>query len=280
LTLAVLAEEGIPVEGLASQAVADFAGKTFDLAVTVCDSARQECAVFPGALRTVHWPFPDPVIHAVSEQDSAVSLEIFRTALNAIRKRIQRYLITVDFENRLHLIIDQLPGEIPSMRLSAYRELVSRCSLALDEQDPWAELPAIIADLMGAFGWGWNGIYLLKGNGAQRSLELLHAAGPPVCTTIEETPDSENNGMCFDAVNQGSILVASDVKKWPGYISCDEESGLETCSGMARPILDEAGDVVAVWDVDSTEPLNPADGLLLDALIEGFGANGTPRRMK
>lgn len=277
LALAVLAEEGISVEGLTSQAVADFAGEQFDLAVTVCDLARQECPVFPGALRTVHWPFPDPAIHTSGDQITKTGLQVFRTARDAIRERIQRYMISVDLERRLNLVIDQLPGDVPAVRRDAYRILVSRSCIALDDHDGWSLLPGIVGETMGSFGWGWNGIYQLKDGGSVRRLELLHGAGPPVCTTIEEQPDSQPSGMCFDAVQQGSILIAFDVTKWPGYISCDGESGLKTVAGIARPILDESGEVVAVWDLDCTEQLNPADALVMDALIEGFGANGPPR---
>lgn len=277
LAMAVLGEDGVSVEGLSSKAITDLDGESFDLAVTVCDSARDECPVFPGALRTVHWPFPDPAIHDSGDQISETGLQVFRTARDAIRARIQRFLVTVDLEQRLNLVIDQLPGDVPEARKKAYRNLVSRSCIALDEPDGWSLLPDIVGETMNSFGWSWNGIYLLKGGGSARRLELLHAAGPPVCTIIEEQVGSQTSGMCFDALHQGSILVAADVKKWPGYISCDGESGLDTVSGIARPIFDDSGEVVAVWDLDSTEPLNSADALVMDALIEGFGANGPPR---
>ena len=235
--------------------------------MTVCDLARQECPVFPGALRTVHWPFPYPAIHATDDQVSEIGLQVFRTARDAIRDRIQRFMVTVDLERRLNLIIDQLPGDVPVVRKDAYRILVSRSCIALDDQDGWSLLPGIVSETMESFGWDWNGIYLLKGSGSAHRLELLHGAGPPVCTVIEEQPDSRPSGMCFDAVNQGSILVAGDVKQWPGYISCDGESGLETVAGIARPILDPSGEVVAVWDLDCTQQLHPADALVMDALI-------------
>ncbi len=277
MALAVLEEEGISVEGLSSQGIDEFTGEPFDLAVTVCDSARQQCPAFPGALRTLHWPFPDPAIHATGDQITETGLQVFRTARDAIRDRIQRFMVTVDLERRLNLVIDQLPGDVPTVRKDAYRILASRSCIALDDQDGWSLVPGVVGETMGSFGWGWNGIYLLKGGGSTRRLELLHAAGPPVCNIIEERPDSGPSGMCFDAVHQGSILIAADVKNWPGYISCDGESGLETVASIARPILDGSGEVVAVWDLDSTEELIPADALVMDALLEGFGANGPPR---
>ncbi|MDG1456247.1 MAG: hypothetical protein P8R38_08550, partial [Planctomycetota bacterium] len=61
-----------------------------------------------------------------------------------------------------------------------------------------------------------------------------------------------------------------------GYVSCDGESGLNTVSAIVRPIFDENGDVVAVWDLDSSEEIHPCDALVMDALLEGFGAFGHP----
>ncbi len=56
----VLEEVGIDVSALRSKHLDEFSGKTFDLVVTLCDSAAAECPVFPGAKRRLHLPFPDP----------------------------------------------------------------------------------------------------------------------------------------------------------------------------------------------------------------------------
>ena len=48
LTLKVLREAGLPTEGLRSKSVQEFMGQKFDYVITVCDTARQNCPVFPG----------------------------------------------------------------------------------------------------------------------------------------------------------------------------------------------------------------------------------------
>jgi len=275
LAIAVLEEDQIQVDELQSQAMEDLNSQQFDLAVTVCDAARQHCPVYANATRTLHWPFPDPATHSEDGEITQQGLAVFRTARDAIRKRIQRHLLASDLIDRLDNIIEQLPGEIPEERRLAYGDLARRCAGALDEGHPWTALPEIVLEVMSPFGWDWNGIYLLRGEIPGRRLELAYAAGPPVCNTIQEQQGGAS-GMCFDAIEQGSILVAADVDRWPGYIRCDGESGLRTVAGIARPIFDESGEVVAVWDLDASEAVHASDALVMDALIERLGADGPP----
>lgn len=57
--LAALAEMGIDHAGR-SKDVAEFRNGNFDLVVTVCDSAKQECPAWLGKGLLVHRSFPDP----------------------------------------------------------------------------------------------------------------------------------------------------------------------------------------------------------------------------
>jgi len=57
--LAVLAEIGIRHQGR-SKSVNEFKGMDFDLVVTVCDSAAEECPLWLGKGKRVHHSFPDP----------------------------------------------------------------------------------------------------------------------------------------------------------------------------------------------------------------------------
>lgn len=60
LSIRVMAEEGVDISGHRSKSVAEFAGQPFDLVITLCDSAREACPIFPGAAKVVHEPIPDP----------------------------------------------------------------------------------------------------------------------------------------------------------------------------------------------------------------------------
>ena len=57
--LAALAEIGIQHAGR-SKLVDEFRGVDFDLVVTVCDSAAEECPVWLGKGKRLHHSFPDP----------------------------------------------------------------------------------------------------------------------------------------------------------------------------------------------------------------------------
>ncbi len=59
----VLAEEGIDISGKKTQSVVDLykSGKTYAYVITVCSrEAEENCPIFPGPVRRLSWPFPDP----------------------------------------------------------------------------------------------------------------------------------------------------------------------------------------------------------------------------
>jgi arsenate reductase len=59
--LEALSEIGIQHRGR-SKTADEFKGVDFDLVVTVCDSAAEECPIWLGRGRKVHQSFPDPAL--------------------------------------------------------------------------------------------------------------------------------------------------------------------------------------------------------------------------
>jgi arsenate reductase (thioredoxin) len=59
--ITVLAEIGIPHVGR-SKSVDEFRGVDFDLVVTLCDPANDECPIWLGRGKRLHHGFPDPAI--------------------------------------------------------------------------------------------------------------------------------------------------------------------------------------------------------------------------
>lgn len=90
LALKVLANAGIPTEGLRSKSWDEF-GKAdaplMDLVITVCDNAAGEvCPYWPGQPATAHWGYPDP---SDVTGDAAQKLDAFNQTLMAIRRRLE-----------------------------------------------------------------------------------------------------------------------------------------------------------------------------------------------
>jgi arsenate reductase len=75
-------EIGIDLSAHRSKSVDEFAGQAFDLVLTVCDSARDTCPVYPGHAVRRHHAFPDPALVKGTE---AVRLDAFRRVRDEIR---------------------------------------------------------------------------------------------------------------------------------------------------------------------------------------------------
>ncbi len=86
--LQVLAEWGIAHRGR-SKHVDEVRGLHFDLVVTVCDDAREQCPVWPGQGRVLHRGFPDP---AAATGTEAEVLAVFRQVRDAIAAMLAEVL--------------------------------------------------------------------------------------------------------------------------------------------------------------------------------------------
>lgn len=85
----VIEELGIDMSGQFSKSVYAMAERPFDLVITVCDSAKEMCPVFPRAVRQLHWPFYDPV---AAEGTVEERLPVFRRTRDLIRQKIREFL--------------------------------------------------------------------------------------------------------------------------------------------------------------------------------------------
>lgn len=87
--IAALQEIGIVHQGL-SKSTNEFLGTEFDLVVTVCDSANEECPLWLGKGKRAHYSFPDPALtddmQAFRNVRDAIALEI-PTLLKAFEEK-------------------------------------------------------------------------------------------------------------------------------------------------------------------------------------------------
>jgi arsenate reductase len=87
--LAALAEIGIQHTGR-SKLADEFRGQDFDLVVTVCDTAAEECPVWLGKGRKLHHSFPDP---AKAEGSDEQVMAAFRAVRDDIAREIPALLV-------------------------------------------------------------------------------------------------------------------------------------------------------------------------------------------
>jgi arsenate reductase len=92
LTVRVLAEAGVPSDGLRSKSVDEYLDQTFEYVITVCDDARQACPVFPGVHESLHWGYDDP---AAVEGSEEIRLAAFRRTMTAMGERIAQFVTLV-----------------------------------------------------------------------------------------------------------------------------------------------------------------------------------------
>jgi arsenate reductase len=84
-----MAELGIDISRQRSKPITEFEGQRFDLVITVCDSAREQCPFFPGAVRMLHVGFPDPGRASGTE---AERLAVFRRVRDEMRQKLMPLL--------------------------------------------------------------------------------------------------------------------------------------------------------------------------------------------
>jgi arsenate reductase len=103
--VAVMAEIGIDIGSHQSKNLGTFQGEHFDWVITVCDQARRECPVFPGAEQTAHWGIDDP---SEVEGDDADRMAAFRKARDELRSRVRMLLLTASREELGHPVAERI----------------------------------------------------------------------------------------------------------------------------------------------------------------------------
>jgi arsenate reductase len=87
--VAVMQEIGIDISNFRSKSIAEFLTQPFDYVITVCDNANQQCPMFAGVSRRIHWSIEDP---AAVVGDDEIRLEAFRQARDGLRERLQKFI--------------------------------------------------------------------------------------------------------------------------------------------------------------------------------------------
>jgi arsenate reductase (thioredoxin) len=89
LAIQALSEVGIDASKHRSKSIKEFAKQPLDLLITLCDSARETCPVFPGARRTIHKGYPDPIFL----QPGASPAEVFANLRDRMRVELRELVV-------------------------------------------------------------------------------------------------------------------------------------------------------------------------------------------
>jgi arsenate reductase len=89
LAVQAMRELGMDISNYRSKSTDEFQDTHFDLVVTVCDQAAENCPVWLGGERIIHIGFPDP---AKATGSYTEQLDVFREVRDTIRDRVLGYL--------------------------------------------------------------------------------------------------------------------------------------------------------------------------------------------
>jgi arsenate reductase len=82
----VMAETGVDISRQRSKHVDEFRDVQFDLVVTVCDNAREQCPLYLGSAKQMHQSFDDPAAATGNEEKV---LSVFRRVRDELRALVE-----------------------------------------------------------------------------------------------------------------------------------------------------------------------------------------------
>ena len=92
LAIKVMEEIGIDISRQYSKSIKEYLSRSFDYIITVCDSAKQTCPIFPGEYKKIHWDIEDPAGFQGAQEEI---LEKTRKIRDIIEKKIKELLKTI-----------------------------------------------------------------------------------------------------------------------------------------------------------------------------------------
>ncbi len=83
-----MSESGIDISNQHSKIVKEFLGEDLSYVITVCDSAKESCPVFPGKYDAIQWSIEDP---ASSEGTASEIMADFRRVHQSVLKKTNAF---------------------------------------------------------------------------------------------------------------------------------------------------------------------------------------------
>jgi GAF domain-containing protein len=157
---------------------------------------------------------------------------------------------------------------LPADKAARYAVVGQEIAAVLEgEPDRTARMATVAAMLAASFEhYFWTGFYVVDPT-RDRELVVGPYQGSLGCLRI-----AFGRGVCGTAAETGRIQVVADVHAFPGHIACDSRSASE----IVVPVFDAMGRLIAVFDVDSTQPaaFDQEDVAALESILhQAFAAS-------
>ena len=150
---------------------------------------------------------------------------------------------------------------LPAEKAERYAALAEEIAAVLDGEPNRTARMATVASMLAATfeTFFWTGFYVVDPDKA-RELVVGPYQGTLGCLRI-----AFGRGVCGAAAASGETQLVPDVHAFPGHIACDGRSQSE----VVVPVLDAAGALIAVLDVDSDQPaaFDEIDALWLEKIV-------------
>ncbi|MBR7620601.1 GAF domain-containing protein [Phenylobacterium sp. 20VBR1] len=151
---------------------------------------------------------------------------------------------------------------LPDDKAARYATVAQEIASVLDgEPNRTARMATIASMLAASFEhYFWTGFYVVDPD-RDRELVVGPYQGTLGCLRI-----AYGRGVCGAAAATGQTQLVPDVHAFPGHIACDGRSASE----VVVPVFDAAGELIAVFDVDATEPaaFDEVDARWLETILK------------
>ena len=149
----------------------------------------------------------------------------------------------------------------PADKAARYAEVEGEILAVLDgEPNLTARMATVSSMLADAFpAFFWTGFYVVD---PDKPGELVVG---PYQGTLGCLRIAFGRGVCGAAARDRTTQVVEDVHAFPGHIACDSRSASE----IVVPVVDAAGNLIAVFDVDATDTaaFDTVDAAALERLL-------------
>lgn len=151
---------------------------------------------------------------------------------------------------------------LPAEKAERYATVAEEiASVLAGEPNLTARMATVASMLAASFEtFFWTGFYVVDPD-RERELVVGPYQGTLGCLRI-----AFGRGVCGTAAATGQTQLVPDVHAFPGHIACDSQSASE----VVVPVFDGAGRLIAVFDVDSTQPaaFDEVDAEWLEAILK------------